>query len=70
VIEPPNLRAFHKLIAAILISWLILLAYVETSDVRLPTFQEGGAMESVRSRCELYRRCCRPACRFVQVLVN
>jgi hypothetical protein len=54
------------LFVATLIGLLALAAWCYSSE-RVRDISEGRTMDSRISRCVLYRRCCRPSCRYVEV---
>jgi hypothetical protein len=60
----------RRLRIATIVTWLVFLAFVAAwviSFERIQTLSKGPEVQSVLSRCALYRRCCRPGCRFVEV---
>jgi hypothetical protein len=56
----------NGLIVIALIGLIALAAWCFTHE-RIRDISEGRAVDSGLSRCVLYRRCCRPRCRFVEV---
>jgi hypothetical protein len=54
------------LIVIAIVGLLALMAWCFSHE-RIRDISEGRAMDSRISRCVLYRRCCRPRCRYVEV---
>jgi hypothetical protein len=57
------------LICVAIIYLLFLFAWCATHG-KVREFSEGSSIDAVVSRCAVYRRCCRPSCRFAEALSN
>jgi hypothetical protein len=65
-IEPSSFPRRGLIVVTIL--YLLFVFAWCASHGRVREFMDGSSMDAGVSRCAVYRRCCRPSCRFAEAL--